>query len=1279
MVEWFISALATNAVGLLVKTILNEEFAKDLAKDYAKDFFKDRFNNVTTALFQKEPLQKAIAKALKEFLQLVEDELRFRRLCDEEIKKFAKSLKTFIYDKSVKEVLGKAFDADCDSLDYQTLQKTWQSLRLPPLPAKFNWQLVSDNYLRKAQQILFESDELRNILILQKLDAIEKSDQERSDIQPDFNLLKYQEVIRERYANLKLDSLETSGYAYNELRLWRMFIPQKVRKVHQVLPQVHELPKEHLRRLRERNELEAEEILQEELERQKRDYFEQTVRSVKEVVEDKQKYKYVVILGDPGSGKSTLLQYLALDWVEQTLDKLDKTKNYLPIPLLIELRAYMRRREDKECSNFLEFFHKCSGAIAHLNQHKLQEELRAGNALVMFDGLDEVFDSGKREDVITDIHRFTNEYPDVQVIVTSRVIGYKPQRLRDAGFKHFMLQDLEAEQIQDFVNCWHSETFVDKVDGERKRKRLQKAIDTSNSIAELAGNPLLLTMMAILNRNQELPRDRAELYNQASRVLLHQWDVERALVEDKRLDSKTIDYKDKQAMLRQVAYHMQTSEKGLAGNLICANDLERILTGYLKTIEVDKARVAARVMINQLRTRNFMLCFLGADYYAFVHRTFLEYFCAWEFVWQFKETQTLEIEELKTEVFGKHWWDETWHEVLRLIAGMIEPKFVGEILEYLMAQNGEEEKFSNLFLAAKCFSEVRNRTVIAKTAQELLNNIKDLTKYDLNYYYDPNQNEEEIKLVQEIRTQAVAAIATTWEDDAETLAFLKTRATADDNSSVRGAALQALASNYKDDADTLAILKTRATADDNSSVRGAALQALASNYKDDADTLAILKTRAIDDNYWDVRYAAVQAIASNYKDDADTLAILKTRATADDHSSVRYAAVQALASNYKDDADTKAFLKTRATADDHWDVRRAAVQALASNYKDDADTKAFLKTRATADDNEYVRRAAVEALASNYKDDADTKAFLKTRATADDHWDVRGAAVEALASNYKDDADTKAFLKTRATADDSYVRSAAVEALASNYKDDADTKAFLKTRATDDDNEYVQYTAVEALASNYKDDADTKAILKTRATADDDSDVRGAALQALASNYKDDADTLAFLKTRATADDNSSVRRAAVQALASNYKDDADTLAFLKTRATADDTWDVRYAAVQALASNYKDDADTLAFLKTRATADDNSDVRGAAVQALGKNFPYQPELFDIYYNCAVNDPFERKESYETNPRQVALEIIIKQHPHHPQTLPLLHDRAENDPDEQVREFAQKKLAELEK
>ncbi|MEA5602058.1 hypothetical protein, partial [Nostoc sp. UHCC 0252] len=88
-----------------------------------------------------------------------------------------------------------------------------------------------------------------------------------------------------------------------------------------------------------------------------------------------------------------------------------------------------------------------------------------------------------------------------------------------------------------------------------------------------------------------------------------------------------------------------------------------------------------------------------------------------------------------------------------------------------------------------------------------------------------------------------------------------------------------------------------------------------------------------------------------------------------------------------------------------------------------------------------------------------------------------------------------------------------------------------------------------------------------------------------------------------------------------------------------------------------------------------------AAIQALAKHFRNQPKLFEIYYNCAVNDSFEDRHNslFNSNPRRVALEIIIKQFPQHPQTLPLLRDRAANDPDEKVRNFAQQKLAELEK
>ncbi|MBX9258944.1 HEAT repeat domain-containing protein, partial [Desmonostoc muscorum CCALA 125] len=883
IVEWFTLWIGQKAVGFLVKTIISEEFVKDLVKDCAKDFFKNIFNNAVTAPFKREPLEKAVVMAVTEFLQLMQQDLNDSELAEDEIKKYEQPLKKFLKYPEVKIILGTAFKDDCQAIDTKELEGIWYQLNASyPLPDDFNWKRIAKKYLQKVKDIIIEVPELRYILDSRNLDKIRDNTTEIAGIIPNFDLETYQEAIKETYSNLNLDSLDTSTYDYRDkLKVWDIFIAQNVRKIYQVIPQIHELPKEHLRRLRESNELEAE-VQLEEFERYKRVYLEQPTRSVVDIVNEKQTYKYIVILGDPGSGKSTLLKYLALNWARSPLNN----SFSLPIPVLIELRTYMRRREEKECHNFLEFFHKCSGAISHLNQHQLHEQLKTGKALVMFDGLDEVFDPAQREDVITDIHRFTNEYRDVQVIVTSRVIGYKPQRLQDAEFHHFILQDLEREQIQDFIYRWHELTFIDTTDKVRKRERLQIGIDTSKSIAELAGNPLLLTMMAILNRNQELPRDRATLYEQASRVLLHQWDVERALQEDKRLDPKTIDYKDKQAMLRQVAYHMQTADQGLAGNLINAGDLEKILTDYLRNIEVSQAREIARVIINQLRTRNFMLCFLGADYYAFVHRTFLEYFCAWEFVWQFEKERNITIEYLKTEVFGKHWQDETWHEVLRLIAGMIDAKFVGKILEFLMLQDSEEEKFINLFLAAKCLGEVRNPSIIKSEADKLLNWIKDLIKYDLPYYYD---HTGESDLVRGINTQAVATVAAIWKDHPQTKTFLQNCAT-DENWNVRRATIEALAKNFLGEPQTKTILQDCAT-DEDGNVQLAAIQALAKNFPQDPQTKTILQDCATDKN-WIVQDAAIKALAENFPQDPQTKTFFQDRTT-DDHGDVRRAAIQA--------------------------------------------------------------------------------------------------------------------------------------------------------------------------------------------------------------------------------------------------------------------------------------------------------------------------------------------------------------------------------------------------
>lgn len=142
-------------------------------------------------------------------------------------------------------------------------------------------------------------------------------------------------------------------------------------------------------------------------------------------------------------------------------------------------------------------------------------------------------------------------------------------------------------------------------------------------------------MMAILNRNQDFPRDRVELYTQASRVLLHEWDASRSLPVD------SFARQEKEELLRELAGTMQQGEGSLAGNLIDRVRLLEVFRTFLGRLGIPDPYSKAIALVTQLTERNFILSFAGADQFSFVHRTFLEYFCASWFVDRLQKKQSL--------------------------------------------------------------------------------------------------------------------------------------------------------------------------------------------------------------------------------------------------------------------------------------------------------------------------------------------------------------------------------------------------------------------------------------------------------------------------------------------------------------------------------------------------------------------------------------------------------------------------------------------------------------
>ncbi len=544
----------------------------------------------------------------------------------------------------------------------------------------------------------------------------------------ELNLTQYREAVSKRYCNIDLDALTPPKKEdYLKIKLSSVFVEQNVREN----PPPVELPKKIWNKMHEEwdpeKECFPEGLTADDLKRAKESYYSKDSKSVLDVVSDESN-RYIVILGDPGAGKSTLTNYIILSILQINDDKKLSSLFNSYLPLRVELREFAGLCVEKECKTFLDYFQHLSETEGYsLTKEEVDNYLKNdGKAIIIFDGLDEIFDPKEWERINHMIVGFTLDYPKVRVIVTSRIIGYKRKILDDAGFAHFTLQDFEKEQIGTFLEKWYP-FVVDKNEIESRKSRILRALKDSPSIKQLAGNPLLLTILAIIGKHQELPRERWKVFDHAASVLVENWEVNKNLKRSS-VEMDFIGEDDKKELLMRIAFKMQSGPDGLAGNFIHRKTLQQEIEVYLQNRyqkDPSDSKVIAESIIDQLRRVNFILCLYGADFYGFVHRTFLEYFCAMDIVQKF-DNHELNIKTLKSNYFEKHWEDPTWHEVLSLVCGMKE-KFADDIIKCLMnvydPQYFGNKPPLNIVLAIKCLSEIRNPNAIGETAKKLLERV----------------------------------------------------------------------------------------------------------------------------------------------------------------------------------------------------------------------------------------------------------------------------------------------------------------------------------------------------------------------------------------------------------------------------------------------------------------------------------------------------------------------------------------------------------------------------
>lgn len=902
MVELFAAVTGVELGKLVLEQVLN--LGKSALEDYVKDFFKDCLGSAVAranAGTLKKPMAEAIGFFIKRFIK----ELQLLDVPQTSIDHHFKiTIKRFVQDKAVRPILGKAFQKDCNQIDYAQLQQIWtqqyQTAEWKFPTEDFDWRRVTKEYVLEVKDIIKADAELRSILNTQLLEDIAHN---TAQISPGFDVDKYRESLQCSYGYLKLYTLDSTDRA-DTIKLWNMFIEQTVREA--LPPTRYELPLDLKRQLQEQGQLD--DLSPEALEHYRREYFQQPARKVLEAVAEA---RHAVILGDPGSGKSTLLQYLALDWVE------GKTET---LPLLIELREYVMAQS----ASFLDFLHRGRGADWQFDERQLHQYLSENPSLVMFDGLDEVFARPTQAAIVDDMIRFAQQYPQAKVLVTSRIIGYNPERFQHAGFRQFTVQSLDKDEIHEFIDRWYDLAMGSDSDKMRLKQRLKDAIDNSKAIANLADNPLLLTMMAILNRRQELPCDRADLYDQASRVLLYHWDVDHKRLQ---LPMDAIGRREKQEMLRLIAYEMQAGEEGLKGNLIRVDRLTRILTDYLHNQGFSEPREKANLLIQQLRERNFILCYRGADAYGFVHRTFLEYFCAVEIKERFDKRGLpggVTFEKLRDEIFGNHWQDETWHEVLALTCGNINAKFVGQLIEFLLNLDGN---LLRIYLAVDCLVEVSDRSFILDVDRKLFEKVKELTTRSQRKW---------------VRSRAVECMAKGWSGDPQALEWLLFCVKEGEHPVVLSSLIPGIASKWRDNSETITNLKEFSQSHSDALIRDLSIRELAKGWHDQPDKLDLfnfLCERITHETFADScsntfvlggnpKEAAIQSLVTYCSNRPETFNLLCDRVVADSGGYIRKISLETLLKTYPTHSKTLELLYDRAINDPDEQLREWAQQEL---------------------------------------------------------------------------------------------------------------------------------------------------------------------------------------------------------------------------------------------------------------------------------------------------------------------------------------------------------------
>lgn len=410
----------------------------------------------------------------------------------------------------------------------------------------------------------------------------------------------------------------------------------------------------------------------------------------RDIIKLLQEHSGLVVLGDPGAGKSTLLRFLAATLAAGQGERVGMPGR---IPILMPMRAYAQALVHSEQTplEFVQTYYSQQAGYELPLKEIFQAILKRGNALILWDGLDEVADPIDRRRVVDRVRKFFhwNQREGNRFVITSRIIGYEEAPLHAVGLMTCVLSDFTARDIEDFVAHWTeavARQSKQPADIALRTARHEEAdiliaLRCDPGIRQLGANPLLLTLMVALRHRQGTAQaQRAQIYDQLVQTLLHQWNLSRSM---DAVDTPSMDMRHTLLLLSELALWVQQHYQ--QSGLIQAEQARRRLIELCMARHLANPEQEADRLLKHARDYAGILVDLGPNQYGFIHRTFQEYLAAYAIA----SIATTDV-AAACQLLVPHLTDPAWHEVILLSLGCLgvikqSPVEASDLIECLLA------------------------------------------------------------------------------------------------------------------------------------------------------------------------------------------------------------------------------------------------------------------------------------------------------------------------------------------------------------------------------------------------------------------------------------------------------------------------------------------------------------------------------------------------------------------------------------------------------------------